>query len=120
MTLIWPGIGFHDGGLHEVWLGGQEAANSQSMLRDNNIKTLVCCNPPLPYWRIVGVEYMVFDSNQVTEGSLHMLDEGQNVCEIERRLALSCPGAAEHSCSIRFAITRLSSDSVHDCPRFGL
>ena len=74
MALIWPGI---EPGLHEVWLGGIEAARDQSLLEDNNIKTLVCCNPPLPYWRIRGVEYMVFDSNQVTEGTLHLLDEGQ-------------------------------------------
>ena len=120
MTLIWPGIGFHDGGLHEVWLGGQEAANNQTMLRDNNIKTLVCCNPPLPRFKIRGIEYMVFDSNVVTEDNVPLMEEAQTLVEVEQRLALSCPGAAEHSGSIRFAISRLSSDSVHDCPRFGL
>ena len=117
MTLIWPGL---DRGLQEVWLGGIEAANDQVLLRDNNIKTLVCCNPPLPYWRLRGIEYMVFDSNAVIDSRLHMMDEAKKLIEVEKRLALSCPGAAERSCSIRFAITRLSSDSVHDCPRFGL
>ena len=66
MTLIWPGI---ERGLHEVWLGGIDAAKDQMILRDNNIKTLVCCNPPAPYWQIKGVQYMVFDTNAVLDGN---------------------------------------------------
>ena len=117
MTLIWPAI---EPEMHEVWLGGIEAAQQMQLLWDNNIKTLVCCNPPLPRFKIRGIEYMVFDSNVVTEGHVPLMEEAQTLVEVEKRLALSCPGAAEHSGSIRFAISRLSSDSVHDCPRFGL
>ena len=117
MTLIWPAI---EPEMHEVWLGGIEAAKQMQLLSDNNIKTLVCCNPPLPRFKIRGIEYMVFDSNAVSEGHVPLMEEAQKLLEVEKRLALSCPGAAEHSGSIRFAISRLSSDSVHDCPRFGL
>ena len=117
MTLIWPAI---EPEMHEVWLDGGEAAKQMQLLSDNNIKTLVRCNPPLPRFKIRGIEYMVFDSNVVTEGHVPLMEEAQTLVEVEKRLALSCPGAAEHSGSIRFAISRLSSDSVHDCPRFGL
>ena len=119
MTLIWPAI---EQEMKEVWLGGIDGAKDSQLLADNNIRTLVCCNPPLPKWRYRGrgIEYMVFDSNAVTEGHVPLMEEAQKLVEVEKRLALSCPGAAEHSGSIRFAISRLSSDSVHDCPRFGL
>ena len=84
MTLIWPAI---EQEMKEVWLGGIDGAKDSQLLADNNIRTLVCCNPPLPRFKIRGIEYMVFDSNAVTEAP---------------------------------RISRLSSDSVHDCPRFGL
>ena len=103
MTLIWPAI---ERGLGEVWLGGVEAARDHNVLQDDGIKTLVCCNPPLPHRRFRSAVYLVFDSNAVTEGRVDLLDETRVLVDIEERLALSCPGAAEHSCSIRFAITR--------------
>ena len=103
MTLIWPAI---ERGLGEVWFGGVDAAQNQNLLQDNGIKTLVCCNPPLPHWRFRHAVYLVFDSNAVTDGRVDLLDEGRVLADIEERLALSCPGAAEHSCSIRLAITR--------------
>ena len=115
--MIWPAI---EPEMKKVWLGGIDAAKESQLLSDNNIRTLVCCNPPLPRFKIRGIEYMVFDSNGVSEGHVPLIDEAKQLIYVEKRLALSCPGAAEHSGSIRFAISRLSSDSVHDCPRFGL
>ena len=73
MTLIWPSI---KPGLHEVWLGGIEAARDQSLLEDNNTKTRVCCNPPPPRWGIRGIIYLVVDSNAVGNGHVHLLEEG--------------------------------------------
>ena len=74
MTLIWPAI---EPEMKEVWLGGIDGAKDSQLLADNNIRTLVCCNPPLPRFKIVGIEYMVFDSNAVIDSRLHMMDEAK-------------------------------------------